>query len=130
MSRTSDGDLYERPPGPRPSEIRAGWAREGNVEALLREIRSKPWSGFPIDEVFKHILAACEVRAKSDPEGFGRLLFAEMAALNGFILLRTQVYVIDRVVGRAPFACKPAMADGFPGDPAYPIAGLPSRSGP
>jgi hypothetical protein len=111
MVKTADNDLYQRPPGPRPSEIRAAWAREGNVEALLREIRSKPWSGFPIDEVFKHILAACEVRARTDPEAFARLLFAEMVALNGFILLRTHVFVVDRIVGRGPFACKPALTD-------------------
>ena len=34
-----------------------------------------------------------------------------MVALNGFLLLRTQVFIIDRVVGRGPFACKPALAD-------------------
>jgi hypothetical protein len=38
-----DKDLYERPPGPRPSEIRAGWAREGNVEALWNVlVNSRP----------------------------------------------------------------------------------------
>ena len=51
------------------------------------------------------------MRAKSDPEGFGRLLFAEMAALNGFLLLRTQVLIIDRVVGRGPFDCQPSLGD-------------------
>jgi hypothetical protein len=85
--------------------------REGNVEALLSEIRSKRWSCFSVDEVLKHILDACRVRAQLDPEGFGRLLFAEMVALNGFLLLRTQVFIVDRVVGRGPFPWKPAMAD-------------------
>ena len=111
MVRTTDDDLYERPPGPRPSEIRRRLAEQGNVEALLREIRSKRWGCFSVDEVLKHILDACQVRARSDPEGFGRMLFAEMVALNGFLMLRTQVFIVDRVVGRGPFPCKPAMAD-------------------
>jgi hypothetical protein len=102
---------FTPPPGPTPRELRRRWAQEGNVEALLAVIRSKPWSCFSVDEVLKHVLDACEVRARSDPEGFGRLLFAEMVALNGFILLRSQVFIIDRVVGRGPFACRPALAD-------------------
>jgi hypothetical protein len=106
-----DDDLYERPPGPRPSEIRARWAREGAVESLLAEIRSKPWGFFSVDEVLKLVLDACQVRAKSDPEGFANLLLGEMAALNGFIVLRTQVFIIDRIVGRGPFACKPDLTD-------------------
>jgi hypothetical protein len=109
--RDDDTFDFTAPPGPTPRERRRLWAEEGNVEALLREIRTKPWSGFPIDEAFKHILAACEVRAKTDPEEFARMLFAEMAALNGFLLLRTQVFIIDRVVGRGPFACKPTLGD-------------------
>jgi hypothetical protein len=109
--RGNDAFDFAPPPGPTPRERRRRWAEQGDVEALLGEIRAKPWSGFPIDESFKHILTACEVRARSDPEGFGRQLFAEMVALNGFLLLRTQVFVIDRVVGRGPFACKPALGD-------------------
>ena len=112
MARTADDDdLYERPPGPTPREVRRRWAEQGNVEALLAVIRTKPWGFFSVDEVLKLVLDACQVRARSDPEGFGRLLFAEMAALNGFLLLRTQVFIIDRVVGRGPFACKPGLAD-------------------
>ena len=112
MARTADDDdLYERPPGPTPREVRRRLAEQGNVEALLAEIRSKSWGFFSVDEVLKFVLDACEVRARSDPEGFGRLLFAEMAALNGFLLLRTQVFIVDRVVGRGPFACKPGLAD-------------------
>jgi hypothetical protein len=112
MARTADDDdLYERPPGPTPREVRRRLAEQGDVEALLAVIRSKPWGFFSVDEVLKLVLDACQVRAKSDPEGFGRLLFAEMAALNGFLLLRTQVFIVDRVVGRGPFACKPGVAD-------------------
>ena len=111
MVKPADFDPYERPPGPTPSEIWAGLAREGNIEALLAVIRSKRWGFFSIDEVLKFVLDACQVRAKSDPEGFGRLLFSEMVALNGFLLLRTQVFIVDRVVGRGPFACKPTLGD-------------------
>ena len=111
MVTTADDDLYERPPGPTPREVRRRWAEQGDVESLLAVIRSKSWGFFSVDEVLKLVLDACQVRARSDPEGFGRLLFAEMAALNGFLLLRTQVFIIDRVVGRGPFACKPALAD-------------------
>jgi hypothetical protein len=112
MARTADDDdLYERPPGPTPREVRRRWAERGNVEALLAVIRTKSWGFFSVDEVLKLVLDACEVRARSDPEGFGRLLFAEMAALNGFRLLRTQVFIVDRVVGRGPIACKPTLGD-------------------
>ena len=111
IKHEKDDDLYELPPGPTPHEVRLRWAQEGNVEALLAVIRSKRWGFFSIDEVLKFVLDACQVRAKSDPEGFGRLLFAEMVALNAFLMLRTQAIIVDRVVGRGPFACKPAMAD-------------------
>jgi hypothetical protein len=111
-STADDDDLYERPPGPTPREVRRRYAEQGNVEALLAEIRSKSsWGFFSVDEVLKFVLDACQVRAKSDPEGFGRLLFAEMAALNGFLLLRTQVFIVDRVVGRGPFPVKPSLSD-------------------
>jgi hypothetical protein len=110
-STADDDDLYERPPGPTPREVRRRLAEQGNVEALLAEIRSKSWGFFSVDEVLKFVLDACEVRSRSDPEGFGRLLFAEMAALNGFLLLRTQVFIIDRVVGRGPFPVKPSLSD-------------------
>jgi hypothetical protein len=43
MPEMDDKDLYERPPGPRPSEIRAGWAREGEVEALWNVLVNTPW---------------------------------------------------------------------------------------
>ena len=111
MVKPADFDPYERPPGPTPSEIWAGLAREGNIEALLAVIRSKRWGFFSIDEVLKHVLDACQVRARTDPEEFGRSLFAEMVALNGFLLLRTHVLIIDRVVGRGPFAVKPTLGD-------------------
>jgi hypothetical protein len=104
-------DFTPPPPGPTPREVRRRWAEEGNVEALLAVIRTKSWGFFSLDEVLKLILDACQVRAKSDPEGFARLILGEMAALNGFLLLRTQVFIIDRVVGRGPFACKPGLAD-------------------
>jgi hypothetical protein len=110
-STADDDDLYERPPGPTPREVRRRHAERGDIESLLAEIRTKSWGFFSVEEVLKLILDACQVRAKSDPEGFGRLLFAEMAALNGFLLLRTQVFIVDRVVGRAPFACKPSLSD-------------------
>jgi hypothetical protein len=112
MARTADDDdLYERPPGPTPREVRRRWAEQGNVEALLAEIRTKTWGFFSVDEVLKFVLDACQVRAKSDPEGFGRMLFAEMVALNAFLMLRTQAIIVDRVVGRGPFAVKPSLGD-------------------
>jgi hypothetical protein len=109
--KADDADLYKPPPGPKPSEVWAGWAREGDVESLLAVIRTKCWGFFSVEAVLKHVLDACQVRAKSDPEGFARLLLGEMAALNGFLLLRTHVLIIDRVVGRGPFACKPSLTD-------------------
>jgi hypothetical protein len=113
IKHETDDDLFDftPPPGPKPSEVRRRYAERGDVESLLAEIRTKSWGFFSVEEVLKHVLAACETRARSDPEEFGRMLFAEMIALNGFLLLRTHVLIIDRVVGRGPFACKPSLTD-------------------
>ena len=43
MPGMDNEDLYERPPGPRPSEIRARWASEGDVEALWDVLVNTPW---------------------------------------------------------------------------------------
>src|SRR4051812_9731043 len=51
---------FTPPPGPTPSQVRRRWAQEGNVEALLAEIRSKSWGCFSVDEALKHVLRACE----------------------------------------------------------------------
>jgi hypothetical protein len=50
-----DADLYERPPGPRPSEVRAAWAREGAVENLWNVLINTPWDRIDREEVFRHL---------------------------------------------------------------------------
>ena len=69
MARTADFDPYEPPPGPRPSEIRARWAREGDVEALWNVLVNTPWDRIDREAVFKQLLQALEVRSRSDPRG-------------------------------------------------------------
>jgi hypothetical protein len=113
---TIDDDPYDYtpPPGPSPREVRRRWAEEGNVEALLDLIRTKAWSLISVDEQLKNVMRACQVRAKSDPEGFSRELFAQMVGFNGFLLLRTQLFVTERVAGRGESPCTPTLADFTP----------------
>jgi hypothetical protein len=93
MARTADEDLYERPPGPRPSEIRAGWARESNVEAIWNILVSTPWDRIDREAVFKQLLQALEVRSRSDPEAFAAEVLGRMTTFVTSLLLRCHLHL-------------------------------------
>jgi len=105
-------DEYELPPpGPSPNELRKQAAERGDVDFILDIFRTKPWSMFSVGEMLRHLMRAAEVRAQSDPEAYARELFGKMVGFNSFLLLRSQIYVADRVVGRGPQPTTPALAD-------------------
>ena len=93
MPGMHDDDLYERPPGPRPSEIRAGWAREGDVEALWNLLISTSCDMIDLEAVFKQLLQALEVRSRSDPERFAADVFERMTTLVTSLLLRCHLHL-------------------------------------
>ena len=106
----TDDDPYDyvRPPGPSPREVRKRWVEEGDVEAFLDLIRNKPWSSFSIAEQLRNLQRACEVRAMKDPAAFAGDMFARIVAFNSFLVLRCQLVVADRVVGRGELPSTPA----------------------
>ncbi len=107
-----EDDLYELPPpGPSPNELRRQAAERGDVDFFLDIFRTKAWSMFSVGEMLRHLMRAAEVRARSDPEAYARELFGKMVGFNSFLLLRTQLCVADRVVGRGPHHTTPAIAD-------------------
>ncbi|HEY2157619.1 MAG TPA: hypothetical protein VGH33_18465 [Isosphaeraceae bacterium] len=97
MTRAANDDLYERPPGPRPSEIRAGWAREGDVENLWNVLVSTPWDRIDREAVFTQLLQALGVRSRSDPEEFARASYSRMTVFTSALLMRCQLYLATYV---------------------------------
>jgi hypothetical protein len=89
----NDDDLYQRPPGPRPSEIRAAWARTGDAEALWNVLVNTPWDRIDREAVFKQLLQAMEVRGRSDPERFAAEVFERMTTFVASILLRCHLHL-------------------------------------
>src|SRR4051794_4424035 len=66
---------------------------------------------FSIGEMLRYLMRAAEVRARSDPEAYARELFNRMIGFNSFLLLRTQIHIADRVVGRGPLPTASSLAD-------------------
>jgi hypothetical protein len=107
-----DDSLYDPPPpGPSPNELRKQAAERGDVDYFLDIFRTKAWSLFRVGEMLRYLMRAAEVRARSDPEAYARELFGMMVGFNSFLLLRTQIYVADQVVGRGPQPLTPTLAD-------------------
>ena len=134
-----DDDPYDftPPPGPSPREVRRRWVEEGNVGAFLDLIHGKAWSLFSIHEQLRNLQRACEVKAMKDPAGFSGDMFARVVAFNAFLVLRSQLLVEERMVGRGepvvlsiarkgPERQRYAMAEAAQGrDPmARPVAGV------
>ena len=97
MARTADDDVYERPPGPRPSEIRAQWAREGDVENLWNVLVNTSWDRIDREEVFKQLLQALEVRSRDDPEQFAAAVMSRMTVFATTLLMRCHLHLASCV---------------------------------
>ena len=93
MARTSDDDLYEPPPGPRPSEIRAQWAREGDVENLWNVLVNTPWDRIDREEVLRHLARALEVRSVADPGRFAADVMSRMTVFATTLLMRCHLHL-------------------------------------
>ena len=108
-----DDDPYDftPPPGPSPREVRRRWVEEGNVGAFLDLIHGKAWSLFSIHEQLRNLQRACEVKAMKDPAGFSGDMFARVVAFNAFLVLRSQLLVEERIVGRGELPSTPTIAD-------------------
>src|SRR5947199_5642013 len=107
-----DDDLYDLPPpGPSPNELRRQAAERGDVDYFLDIFRAKAWSSFSVGEMLRYLMRAAEVRARSDPEAYARELFSKMVGFNSFLMMRAQLVVADRVVGRGPRPTTPTIAD-------------------
>jgi hypothetical protein len=92
MARTADDDLYERS-GPRPSEIRAGWAREGNIENIWNVLISTPWDRIDREEVLGHLAQALEVRSRADPKEFAAAVMSRMTVFATTLLMRCHLHL-------------------------------------
>ncbi len=108
-----DEDLrdYEPPPGLSPREVRRRWVEEGNIDPFLDLIRRMPWSMVSIGEQLRNLQLACEVKARRDPAAFSEEVFSRVVAFNAFLVLRSQLFVADRVVGRGELPSTPAIVD-------------------
>jgi hypothetical protein len=93
MARTADDDLYERPPGPRPSEIRAAWAREGNVENLWNVLINTSWDRIDREEVLRHLAQALEVQSRADPKEFAAAVMSRMTVFATTLLMRCHLHL-------------------------------------
>jgi hypothetical protein len=97
MARATDDDLYERPPGPRPSEIRARWAREGNIEALWNVLISTPWDRIDREEVLRQMAQALQVQSQADPALFAAAMMSRMTVFATTLLMRSHLHISDCV---------------------------------
>jgi hypothetical protein len=96
MARTDD-DLYERPPGPRPSEIRARWAREGNIDNIWNVLISTQWDRIDREEVLRHLAQALEVQSRADPQEFAAAVMSRMTVFATTLLMRVHLHLGDCV---------------------------------
>jgi hypothetical protein len=85
--------LYRRPPGPRPSEIWAGWAREGDVEALWNVLVKTPWDRIDREKVLGHLAQALEVQSRADPKKFAAAVMSRMTVLATTLLMRCHLHL-------------------------------------
>ena len=106
-----DGYDFTPPPGPSKKEIWRAWSEGGDVERFLALLRSKPLGFYNVPEMLRLLMRACQVRARSDPRSFAEALFAEMAAFNGFLLLRAQLRLAGRVASCGEGSGQPGMAE-------------------
>ena len=92
MARTADDDLYE-PREPRPSEVWAGWAREGDVEALWNVLVNTPWDRIDREKVLGHLAQALEVQSRADPKEFAAAVMSRMTVFATTLLMRCHLHL-------------------------------------
>jgi hypothetical protein len=71
------------------AETRERMAQAGDVDGLWRVVSETSWSMCDQAEIFRLLLRAIEVKAGKDPVGFSEALFARMAGLGGYLVLRS-----------------------------------------
>lgn len=92
MSWTEDDeDLYEPPKGPSPREVRAGWAKNGDVEPLWRLLADSPWDRIDREDVVKLLFQALEVRSRADPARFAADVMGRMTVFVTTLMMRSHL---------------------------------------
>ncbi len=89
---------YEPPKGPSPREVRAEWARNGDVDALWGLLTRSDWDAVDQEDVFKLLIQALEVQSRN-PERFAADAFGRMTVFTFSILLRCHLYLATYVEG-------------------------------
>src|SRR6516165_4335799 len=93
MVRTADDDDLYEPRGPRPSEIWAGWAREGDVQALWNVLVNTPWDRIDREKVLAHLAQALEVQSRADPKEFAAAVMSRMTVFATTLLMRCHLHL-------------------------------------
>lgn len=98
----TDSFEFKRPAGPSPREVRAGWARDGDVDALWGLLTRSNWDAIDQEDVFQLLIRALEVQSR-DPERFAADVFARMTIFTTALLLRCHLHASSYIAqsGRA-----------------------------
>src|SRR5436305_3111603 len=51
---------------PSPNQVRAGWAKDGDVEPLWRLLADSPWDRIDREDILRLLTQALEVQARAD----------------------------------------------------------------
>jgi hypothetical protein len=92
IKQESDDDLYEQR-GPRPSEIWAGWGREGNVDALWNVLVNTRWDRIDREKVLGRLAQALEVQSRADPKKFAAAVMWRMTDFTTTLLMRCHLHL-------------------------------------
>lgn len=94
MTGKSPGEVRSRgPKGPTKLEIRAEWARAGEVDPLWRILSESRWDDIDGEDVLKLLVQALEVRSKADPAGFAADVMARLTVLTTALALRGHLHL-------------------------------------
>lgn len=93
-----DEDLYAYTPpaGPSPREVRAGWARTGDVDALWGLLSRSNWDAIDQEDIVKLLIEALQVQSR-DPERFAADVLARMTVFTTSLLLRSHLHLASYV---------------------------------
>lgn len=88
-----DGDVYdyEPPAGPSPREVRAEWARTGDVDSLWQLLSRSRWDAIDQEDVVKLLIRALEVRSRADPAQFAADVMGRMTVFVATLMMRSHL---------------------------------------
>jgi len=89
----TDSFDFKRPAGPSPREVRAEWARNGEVEPLWRLLADSPWDRIDREDVLRLLAQALEVQGRADPARFAADVMGRMTVLVTTLLMRCHLHL-------------------------------------